>query len=416
MTQTEYSAVMRDVELYRHLIGLEAPWTVARVTLDIKERRVEVWAEHGLRAKWTCPECGALSPLHDHEPERTWRHLDSCQFRTLLHARVPRVECKEHGVRQVRILWAEPLARFTLMFERMAIDVLQETDISAGASLLGLSWDEAHHIMERAVKRGLARRSKEPPQLMGVDEKAIGAGQSYATLVYDIENSHVVELSEGRSMAALLKCLGGYTPRQMAQVEAAALDMCEPYIQLLKNVLPNAHTKLVFDHYHIMAHMTKAVDRVRREENQVMRPQGDERLVGTKYMWLYGKENLPEKYQADFEMLRQSTLKTARAWAIKESLRGLWNCDDLEGGQQWWKRWYFWATHSRLEPVKKVAEMVKRHIEGVMNYFLHPITNAVSEGLNSTIQLLKQRARGYRNFGNFRVAILFHCGGLQLYP
>ena len=407
---------MRDVELYRHLLGLQAPWTVAQVVLNIKEHRVDVFAQHDSRAQWSCPECGALCPLHDHEPERTWRHLDSCQFRTILHARVPRVQCEQHGNRQVRVPWAEPLGRFTILFERMAIDGLQETSVSAGARLLGLSWDEAYHIMERAVERGLARRPKEPPQKMGVDEKAIGAGQTYATVVYDIETSHVVEMSPGRSKAALLACLGSYTPQQMAQVQAVALDMCQPYIQLLGEVLPEAQTKLVFDPYHVVAHMNKAVDQVRRQENQVLRPQGDDSLVGTKYMWLYGQENLPEKYQMDFEALRQSTLKTARAWALKESLRGLWDCDELQEGQQWWKRWYFWATHSRLEPVKKVARMIKNHIDGVMNYFLHPITNAVSEGLNTTIQLLKQRARGYRNFCNLRVAVLFHCGGLQLYP
>jgi transposase len=326
------------------------------------------------------------------------------------------VNCKEHGVRQVEVPWAEPLGRFTLLFERMAIDVLQETSVSAGARLLGLSWDEAHHIMERAVKRGLARRPPGPPHHLGVDEKSIGAGQTYATLTYDLETGHVVALSPGRSREALLGCLGSYTPRQMAQVKAVALDMCAPYISLLHSVLPDAENKLVFDRYHIMAHMNKAVDRVRREENTVLRAQGDDRLVGTKYMWLYGQEKLPPKYQSSFEALRQSNLKTGRAWAIKESLRGLWNCDGENEGKRWWQRWYFWATHSRLEPLKGVAEMVKSHLQGVMNYFAHPITNAVSEGLNSTIQLLKQRGRGYRNFGNFEVAVLFHCGGLQMYP
>jgi transposase len=407
---------MRDVELYRHLLGLQTPWTVSRVTMDIKEQRVDVFAEHGSQAKWLCPQCEVLCPLHDHEAERQWRHLDSCQFRTILHARVPRVTCEQHGIGRVRVPWAEPFARFTTLFERLAIDVLLETSVSAGARLLGLSWDEAQHIMERAVKRGLARRPHQPPRQMGVDEKAIGAGQSYATLVYNVETSHVVEMSRGRSKAALLDCLGSYTPKQMAQVEVVALDMCRPYIQLLHEVLPDAQTKLVFDPFHIVAHMSKAVDQTRREENKILQPQGNKSLVGTKYMWLYGEENLPEKYQVDFEVLRQSTLKTARAWAIKESLRGLWDCDELEEGQRWWKQWYFWATHSRLEPVKKVAKMIKRHLDGVMNYFLHPITNAVSEGLNSTIQLLKQRARGYRNFANLRVAVLFHCGGLQLYP
>jgi transposase len=407
---------MRDVELYRHLMGLQAPWSVEKVTLDIKEQRVDVFAQHDSRAKWPCPVCGVICPLHDHESERQWRHLDSCQFQTLLHARVPRVKCEQDGIRQVQVPWAQAHGRFTNLFERMAIDVLLETSVSAGARLLGLSWDEAHHIMSRAVERGLARRPNQPPRQMGVDEKAIGAGQTYATLVYDIETSHVVAMSEGRSKAALLSCLGAYTPNQMAQVEVVALDMCLPYISLLREVLPGYETKLVFDPFHVVAHMSKAVDQVRRQENQGLRPSGDERLVGTRYMWLYGEENLPEKYQVDFEALKQSNLKTARAWSIKETLRGLWDCDGFEQGQQWWKRWYFWATHSRLEPVKKVAQMVYRHIDGVLNYFLNPVTNAVSEGLNSTIQLLKQRARGYRNFSNLRVAILFHCGGLQLYP
>ena len=407
---------MRDVELYRHLIGLQAPWTVARVTLDIAQRRVDVWMDHDAQAKWSCPECAAHSPLHDHEPERTWRHLDSCQFQTSLHARVPRVRCKEHGVRQARVPWAEPQGRFTSLFERMVIDVLQETSISGGAQLLGLSWDEAQHIMERAVKRGLARRDPAPPPHMGVDEKAIGAGQTYATLTYDLETGHVVQMSQGRCRAALLTCLGSYTPQQMAQVKAVALDMCKPYILLLCEVLPGAKSKLVFDRYHIMSHMNQAVDQIRREENVLLRAQGDDRLVGTKHMWLYGEEKLPLKYHSSFEALRQSNLKTGRAWAIKESLRGLWNCEEPQAAQRWWKRWYFWATHSQLEPIKKVAEMVKRHIQGVMNYFAHPITNAVSEGLNSTLQLLKQRGRGYRNFDNFQVVVLFRCGGLCMYP
>jgi transposase len=407
---------MRDVELYRQLLGLAAPWTVGQVTLDLKQQRVDVVAHADSRAKWHCRYCDVLCPLHDHEPERTWRHLDSCQFRTILHARVPRVKCAAHGIHQVAVPWAEPLARFTMLFERMAIDVLQETSISAGARLLGLSWDEAHNLLERAVVRGLARRPNEPPREMGVDEKAIGAGQHYATLVYNLETSKVVEMSEGRSKTALLQCLGSYTPKQMAKVEGVALDMCPPYISLLHEVLPAARDKLVFDPYHIVAHMSKAVDQVRRQENQALRLKGDQRLVGSKFIWLYGEENLPDKYRADFEALRQSTLKTARAWALKEALRGLWACTGLEEAQQWWKRWYFWATHSRLEPVKKVAQMIHSHLEGVMNFFLHPLTNAVSEGLNSTLQLLKQRARGYRNFRNFRVAVLFHCGGLQLYP
>src|SRR4051812_16626735 len=134
---------MRDVELYRHLLGLETPWTVARVELSATDQRVDVWAEHRAGVRWPCPDCGLELAIYDHSAERTWRHLDSCQFLTYLHAAVPRVQCPTHGVRQVGVPWAEARSRFTLLFERLAIDVLQETDVAGAARLLRLSWDEA---------------------------------------------------------------------------------------------------------------------------------------------------------------------------------------------------------------------------------------------------------------------------------
>ena len=141
---TLYHSGVRDTELYRQLLGLEKPWTVDRVELDVKQQRVDVWAKHDQMKAWPCPECSKDCGLHDHDEERTWRHLDSCAFQTHLHARVPRVRCHDHGVRQVRVPWAEPTARFTALFERLAIDVLLETSISGATKILGLSWDEAH--------------------------------------------------------------------------------------------------------------------------------------------------------------------------------------------------------------------------------------------------------------------------------
>jgi transposase len=177
----------------------------------------------------------------------------------------------------------------------------------------------------------------------------------------------------------------------------------------------------VFDRFHIVDHMNKVVDLVRRQENRALRADGDDRLVGTKYLWLYGEENLPtDRIDLDIRMrfaaLRSSKLKTARAWALKESLRGLWKNRSRAAGERWWMRWYSWATRSRLEPVKKVAAMVKRHLPNVLTYFKHRITNAGSEAINTVVQMLKKRAFGYRDFENFRTVILFRCGGLNLYP
>lgn len=407
---------MRDVELYRQLLGLESPWTVGRVELSVAEKQVTVWVEHRRPRSWPCPECGAACGLHDHDEERSWRHLDSCQFETHVRARVPRVRCSEHGVRVVRVPWAEPRSRFTLLFERFAIDVLLETDVAGASKILGISWDEAHHLMRRAVSRGLLRRRKTVPKYLGVDEKSIAKGHRYATLVTDLERGTVVEVAEDRKMTSLMMCLGGFTMKELSQVDAVAMDMWEPYVQTLRILMPGAGEKIVFDRFHIVGHMNEAVDLVRRRENRSLRVDGDERLVGSKHWWLYGAENLPGRYEELFSSLRKANLKTARAWAIKELLRSLWKRPSEETGRRWWRRWYSWATRCRLTPVRNVAAMLKRHLPNVLSYFRHRVTNSTSEALNSVIQMIKKRAFGFRNFDNFRTSVLFRCGGLDLYP
>ncbi len=407
---------MRDTELYRRLLGLEPPWKVARVELDVKQRRVDVYAEHGKRKTWPCPECDAPCGLHDHDEERTWRHLDSCQFETHLHARLPRVRCDEHGVRQVRVPWAEPKSRFTLLFESFAIDVLWETDVLGAARILGISWDEAHGIMERAVERGLARREHKVPEYVGLDEKALARGQRYATISCDLSDGHVIEIAPERTMESVVRCFQAFSLDELTGVRAVAMDMWEPFIRIVSAMLPAANDKIVFDRFHIVKHINDAVDIVRRRENRALRAEGDDRLVGSKHMWLYAAENLPERYAVDFSSLRKANLKTARAWAIKETLRELWDQPSRSQGEAWYKRWHFWATHSRLAPVKRVAAMIRRHLPGVLSYFTHRITNSASEALNSTIQMIKKRAFGFRSFENFRTAVLFRCGGLQLHP
>lgn len=411
---------MQDTELYRQLLGLNTPWTVTRVELKIKEQRVEVWAGHAESARWPCPECATELALYDHGEERTWRHLDSCQFQTYLHARPPRVACPEHGVRQVRLPWAEPRARFTTLFERLAIDVLRETDVTGATRILGISWDEAWEIKRRAVARGRARRRPQAPARLGVDETAIARGHDYLTLVSDLTTGTVEYLAEERKQASLDGYFTSLTPAQRAQIQAVAMDMWEPYVQSVQTHVPQAERKIVFDVFHILQHMNTAVDKVRRAEHRRLRAQGDDTLTGSKYVWLYGEENVPDHHQERFtELTRRRSrkrLKTARAWSLKESLRDLWRCRSRVAAEEQWRFWYGWATRARLQPVLEVARMIKRHLPNVLTYFRHRITNAMSEGIASKIQALKKMANGFRNRDNFKTAIYFHCGGLDLYP
>jgi len=411
---------MQDIELYRQLLGLNTPWTVTRVELKVKEQRVDVWAGHADGVRWTCPECGTDLPLYDHADERSWRHLDSCQFHTYLHARPPRVDCPTHGVRQVRVPWAESRARFTTLFERLAIDVLRETDVQGATRLLRISWDEAWEIKRRAVARGRPRRRARVPARLGIDETAVARGHDYLTLVCDLTAGTVEYLADERKQASLDGYFTVLSPGQRAQIQAVAMDMWEPYVQSVQAHVPQADRKIVFDVFHILQHMNNAVDQVRRREHRFLRAQGDETLTGSKYVWLYGEENVPDRHRERWnELTRRRSrkkLKTARAWALKESLRDLWRCRSRRQAEAQWRWWYGWAARARLRPVLEVARMIKRHLPNVLTYFRHRITNAMSEGIAGKIQALKKAANGFRNRDNFKIAIYFHCGGLDLYP
>jgi transposase len=408
---------MRDTDLYKQILGLENPWYVSRVELKVAEKRVDIWIEHDFGVQWECPKCSQTFTCRDHAEERIWRHMDTCQFRTYLHARIPRIDCPEHGVLQVKVPWSEARSRFTLLFECFVIDVIAQcANIQGACRLLRLNWDEVWGVMNRAVARGLNRKQERVIPALGIDEKAFKKGHKYMTVVCDLERATVEHVAEDRKAESLQAFWKSLSPEQLDGVEAVSMDMWTPYIQATMQCLPDADQKIVFDRFHIMSHMVKAVDTVRKQEHRQLSAAGDDTLKGTKYLWLFSSENLPDKHRPKFEGLKEMNLKVGKAWAIKESLRELWEYRHPELARHFFKKWYAWASHARLEPVRKVAAMIKKHLENVLTYCRHRVTNAVAEGLNSKIMTIKRRACGYRNKEHFKTAIYFFCGGLHLYP
>src|SRR4029079_11452352 len=287
---------MRDVELYQQILCLESPWSVRDVVLNIDEGRVDIHVQHPEGVKWKCPHCARELSCYDHVPERTWRHLDTCQLETHLHARIPRVNCVEHGVVQVSVPWSEERGRFTLLMERFIIQALLACQTTQGAcELLRISWDQAWHVAERAVARGQARKEAVVIPRIGVDEKAFRKGHSYMTVVNDIDRGTVEYVTDGREKASLGRYYAGLTPEQRQGLEAVAMDMWEPYVQATLEALPLAKEKIVFDRFHIMQHMTEAVDQVRKGEHRKLSSESDERLKKTKYLWLTREKNLSEE-------------------------------------------------------------------------------------------------------------------------
>jgi transposase len=381
---------MRDLEFMAQLLALEEPWRVHQVALTPKGKQLDVSLEHRRGASFACPECGQPRPIYDHLPSRGWRHLDHGEFLTWLHARVPRVSCPKHGVRQVQVRWALPGARFTLPFEGHAIDTLLEADVLGASRLLNLSWYETWHLMERAVARGLKAKKRRVLPLLGVDEKSFAKRHRYVTLVCDLKKATVQYIADDRKKTSLDAYYESLTKKQLAGIQAVAMDMWDPFIASTVEHLPLGRDKIVFDRYHVMTHMNKAVDQVRRGEHRLLQEQGDDTLKGTKYLWLFAEENLPEKWEEEFARLRGLHLRTGRAWAIKEALRHLWDYQRKGWALRYWQHWYYWATHSRLPPVVAAAKTIEAHLDNVLTYFDHRITNATSEGLNSKIQTVKK--------------------------
>ena len=323
---------------------------------------------------------------------------------------------RDPWVKQLRVPWAEPGSQFTALFERLAIDLLRECSITGAVGLLRISWDEGWGIQGRAVKRGLARRGAEVVGRLGVDEKAMAKRHRYLTSVADLEQSRVLYLADDRKQASLDGFWPTLTAAQRDGITAIAMDMWEPYVQSTRAHLPDADRKIVFDKFHVVKHLHDAVDQVRRGEHRALKRTGDDRLTGSKYLWLMRPKDMTPDQQTAFRILQRQDLKVARAWLLKERFAAFWGYTYPGAAEKFAARWYWRATHSRLKPMAGVAKLIKRHLPNLLTYLAHRITNAGLEAVNSVIQGVKKTARGFRNPEHFKIAIYFRCGGLDLDP
>jgi transposase len=401
-------------EHYRALLGLDANWKVTSVEFLPKQKAVDIhiiFCGSGLK----CPKCKCNCTQADLAPQRSWRHLDTMQFTTTIHASVPRTKCEKCGVLTIPVPWADKHSRFTLLFECMAIEVIQAcSSLASAATLLSLNWKSVHAIMERAVERGLKLRKLDEVKHVGIDEKSFGKGQDYVSIMADIDNNRVLEVEPGRTREAVDNLWKTLDELVRQGVAAVAMDMWQPFMESTRVACPNS--EVVHDKFHVSKYLGEAVDKVRRQENKALIEEGKDTLKGTRQLWLYALENLPKDKSATFLSLQKEDLQTGRAWSIKENFRHFWECKTIEDAEVYFRSWYSWSTHSKLAPIAKVANMLKRHLEGILAYITHRITNATSEGFNSRIQSFKSAARGFRNFENYRTRILFFCGRLELIP
>lgn len=405
---------MEVKEFYAQSLGISEPWKVSEVDFAPEENRVTVRVECDPKTTWVDPDSTEAAALHGWK-ERTWRHLDTCECQTWIVANVPRILRKDGKTEYVKVPWAEPHGRFTIAKESLLIDILRESKtVSSVARLLGLTRSQLEGVMSRAVRRGLDRRKLEPLILIGIDEKALRKRHNYATIITDLCTGNVIEIGDGRTKEVASDLLESLPEEVMQSIEAVTIDMWPAYISAIEETLPES--EIVFDRFHIKGHLNQAVDQVRRQENKQLMADEIETLKGTKWHWLKRHDDLRKKSAKVLRELLAKNLNTGVAWSLKETFDHFWSYKSVSRAMSFLFGWVDIVKETKLTPMIRVAEMVEKHMSGILNYIHFPITNAASESVNSRIQDAKVRARGLPNFDRFRERVLFFFGGLSLYP
>ena len=338
-----------------------------------------------------------------------WRHLNFFQHQAYLHARVPRVRCAACGVKKITVPWARPDSGFTLLFEALLMSLVAAMPVNTLARLVGEHdtrlWRVIHHYVDRAR----ARTELSALTRVAIDETASRRGHNYITLFVDIDQARVVFATEGKdaeTVAAFADDLTAHGGDPDAVTEVC-IDMSPGFIKGIANSLPNA--AVTFDKFHAVKIVNEAVDQVRRTERRVRKM-----LAGTRYIWLRNPANLSERQRATLQSLPLRHLKTARAYQIRLAFQELYEHHSTAAGAAFLKRWYFWATHSRLPPIIDAAHTVKRHWDGILRWFDSRIANGLIEGINSLVQAAKAKARGYRSIRNLTAMVYLLTGKLDL--
>lgn len=401
---------MNDVQLFQMALGLTPPWQVRDCRFDPAQSRLDIELDFPKGSLFACPECGAPAKAYDTE-DKQWRHLNFFQHTCYLHARLPRVQCDQCGVRQVQVPWARPGSGFTLLFEAFVLSLARHMPVLAVANLVGEHDTRLWRLIDHWVNQAREERDDSAVREVGIDETSSKRGHNYISVFVDLQERRVLFATPGKDAATVqafaqdLKAHGG-DPEKIAEV---CSDMSAAFIAGVRDHLPRAAQ--TFDKFHLIKLINEAVDEVRRAEQAEL----PEVLHKTRYLWLKNPDNL--SHQQLKQLLgfleSQQTLKTARAYRLKLSFQQLFN-QNKGDAERFLKDWYFWATHSRLEPMIKVAKTIWEHQAGVLRWFQSRVNNGILEGINSLIQAAKAKARGYRTVRNLITMVYLIAGRLDI--
>lgn len=399
-----------EKELFNIALGIEEPLFISEITFEPANGELHVHIDFPRGARFACAECGAVDlPVHDTK-EKSWRHLNFFQYKCFLHLRTPRTKCDKCGER----LWVPPWGRsqsgFTLLFEAFVLVLAKDMPVSKIAELVDEHDTRIWRIVRHHVKNAHAKMDFSSVTHISCDETSSRKGHQYVTVIADIDSKKVLYATPGRD-AGTLKAFTDELPKHQAnaeQITELSIDMSPAYILGAASCFENA--SVTYDKFHVVQLLNKAMDEVRRME-QKQNPL----LTKSRYIWLKNPENLTAKQKTQLETLRHENMKTARVYQMKLTFQDIYrSINEPVAAEEAIKKWLSWAVRSRLDPIKRFAKMVKSHFDGILRYFTSRLTSGLAEGINSRIQEVKRRARGFRNIDNFISMIYLEASGLPL--
>ncbi len=393
--------------------------SIAERTLGLKDHRVVAVEEEGdeLTAKvdvrrcrrLPCSGCGKRRRLRDRLSTRRWKHVPLWGIGVTIVYRPARVKCRQCGVKVEKLPWAtgkSPLADPLILVLATWARLLAWQVV---AKLFGVSWNTVKAAVGRAVEFGLREREEGGVLYVGIDEISRRRGHIYHTQVYDLSQKRLLWSGEGREADTLRRFFDEWGPEKTAAIKAFCCDMWNPYAEVIGEKAPNA--LIVFDKFHLVRHLLAAVNDVRKAEvRELEGTQQGQLLKGTRYIWLKNPWNLTPHQKRRLGSLQRLNLKINRAYFLKEAFLCLWAYPTRREAERYLKQWFWWATHSRLRPIRDFARMLRRHLNGVLAYFQIPLDGGATEAMNNNAKAVSHRARGYRTAKTFTLSLL-HCLG-----
>jgi transposase len=397
--------------------------SLVRETLGVKDHKVvkvegdvdglRVLLAPRLHRRLICSGCGARASLYDTLPERPWRHVPLWGIPVTLVYSPRRVSCPHCGVKVEKVPWAEGKHRLTTPFVIVLATWARLLAVEVVAGLFGVSWSTVGSAVQQAVSYGLVHRELGKVLYIGVDEVSREKGHVYQTVVYDLNLKRLLWTGDGNGKETLERFFREWGSERTGELTAICCDMWKPYVEVIRAQAPDA--VLVFDKFHLVKHLMEAVDTVRKEEARELKKDRPEILKGAKYIFLKNPENLTPKQKSRLSVLVKMNLKTNRAYLLKEAFRQVWRYKTKWGARRYLKKWFWWATHSRLKPLRDFAWLLRRRENNVLNWFEAPINNGSVEAMNNNAKAISHRSRGFRSAKWFGI-ILMHCLGKMPLP